>query len=351
MARCLSALSQEGHTSPVASVTEKKTTVVMKSSNTTCSVSASTSSSLLLNSWVPDPEIDVKSNLVGHDEINDESEKYPDIGPGDLTDLLSANVSNKNLARVAVRLGLYSFLRRNSPGLDQAVSKFTEDDTGLKVCTVLADMVESIAAAVYRDCDSDLKLVWKIFSKILEPLITLETMEEHPVATLNMLCQKRGKTLEFGSSSCGSTCKVDVIVDGMVMGTGDARQVEIAKLNAAVDVLPKLSGMEAVTFEDDVADDGHNLDKQRLNVYCDKRRWIKPLYKIVKEEGPAHSKKFMCSVTVGSDSEDLKTCYGDLEPKMKHAEKSAARRMLSILPKICRKFRSMSYVIHFAVPR
>ncbi|XP_074585142.1 ribonuclease 3-like protein 2 [Curcuma longa] len=168
-------------------------------------------------------------------------EKYPDIGSGDLTDLRSANVSNENLARVAVRLGLYRFLRRNSPGLDKAVSKFTEDDTGLKACTVLADMVESIAAAVYRDCDYDLKLVWKIFSKILEPsFITLETMN-------------RGKTLESRSrsSSCGSPYTVDAFVDGMVMGTGYERQVEIAKLNAARDALPKVSGGEAASFEDD----------------------------------------------------------------------------------------------------
>ncbi|XP_074580674.1 ribonuclease 3-like protein 2 [Curcuma longa] len=216
-------------------------------------------------------------------------EKYPDIGSDDLTAIRRANVSNERLARVAVRLGLYRFLRRNSPGLDRLVSGFTdletmeEDEEGedygmisfggisygggiLKARTVLADMVESIAAAIYRDCDSDLKLVWKIFSKILKPLITLETMKEHRVATLEMLCQKRGKTLAFRSSSCGSTCTVDVIVDGMVMGTGSDWQMKIAKLNAAGDALPKLSGVEAVSFEDDEDDDGQNLHKQRLYV-------------------------------------------------------------------------------------
>lgn len=48
-------------------------------------------------------------------------ERYPYIGSGKLTALRRANVSNEKLARVAVRLRLYRFLRRNSPSLDRAV--------------------------------------------------------------------------------------------------------------------------------------------------------------------------------------------------------------------------------------
>ncbi|KAG6519471.1 ribonuclease 3-like protein 2 [Zingiber officinale] len=272
-------------------------------------------------------------------------ERYPDIGSGDLTALRRANVSNEKLSRVAVRFGLYRFLRRNSPGLDQAVSEFTdivtmeeEEDDGrisfggsiLKARAVLADMVESIAAAVYWDCDSNLKVVWKIFSKILTPIITLETMKEQPVAALNMLCQKQGKALEFRSSSFGSSCTVSAFVDGKAMGTGTARQMEIAKLNAARDALPKLSGVESVSFDDDDVDAGQNLHKQRLYTYCGKKRWMKPLYKIDKEEGPAHNKKFICSVTVGSEHSKITRC-GDPEPKVRYAENSAARHMLSNL--------------------
>ncbi|KAG6519470.1 hypothetical protein ZIOFF_022964 [Zingiber officinale] len=259
-------------------------------------------------------------------------ETYPDTGSDNLTALRHANISNEKLSRVAVRLGLYRFLRRNSPDLDQAVSEFTdlvtreeEEDDGrisyggsiLEARIVLAGMVESIAAAIYWDCDSDLKLVWK-------------TMEQHPVEALNMLCQKRCKALEFLPSRRGSSYTVDVIIDGVIMGTGSDRQVAIAELNAARDALSKLPGMEEGSFDDDDADAGQHLHKQRLYVYCDKKRWMKPLYKIDKEEGPAHSKKFTCSVTVGSKDYRFSAC-GDPEPRVKYAENSAARRMLSIL--------------------
>ncbi|XP_042467075.1 ribonuclease 3-like protein 2 [Zingiber officinale] len=126
--------------------------------------------------------------------------RYPDIGSDDQTTLRRTNVSNEKLSRVAVRLGLYRFPRRNSPSLDQAVSDFTdlvtreeEEDDGnssepfsqvndftdlvtreeeedggrisycdsiVEACTILADMVGSIALAFYWD--SDLKLVGKV---------------------------------------------------------------------------------------------------------------------------------------------------------------------------------------------
>lgn len=55
-----------------------------------------------------------------------------------------------------------------------------------------------------------------------------------------------------------------------------------------------------------------------------------PWCRIDKEEGPAHSKKFICSVTVGSENFRISRC-GDPEPRVKYAENSAARHVLSIL--------------------
>ncbi|KAI4388198.1 hypothetical protein MLD38_000551 [Melastoma candidum] len=43
---------------------------------------------------------------------------YPRLDPGELSLLRSANVSTEKLARVAVRHGLYSFVRRNAGALD-----------------------------------------------------------------------------------------------------------------------------------------------------------------------------------------------------------------------------------------
>lgn len=49
---------------------------------------------------------------------------YPDVDCGRLTDLRSANLSTEKLAIVAVRHGLYKYLRRNSSILDEKVYNF-----------------------------------------------------------------------------------------------------------------------------------------------------------------------------------------------------------------------------------
>ncbi|KAG6522405.1 hypothetical protein ZIOFF_019545 [Zingiber officinale] len=106
---------------------------------------------------------DVVLGLVVSDYLY---EMCPHIDSDDLTALRSANVSNEKLPCMSVDLSLYRFLRHNSPSLDQAFTyqvtmeeaeENEEKGSILKARLVLADMVESIAAAVYRDCNSNLK--------------------------------------------------------------------------------------------------------------------------------------------------------------------------------------------------
>lgn len=47
---------------------------------------------------------------------------YPSLDAGELTLLRAANTSTEKFARVAVRHGLYSFLRRNAAALDSNAS-------------------------------------------------------------------------------------------------------------------------------------------------------------------------------------------------------------------------------------
>lgn len=47
---------------------------------------------------------------------------YPNLDPGKLSLLRSANISTEKLARVAVRHRLYHYLRHNVPALDEKVS-------------------------------------------------------------------------------------------------------------------------------------------------------------------------------------------------------------------------------------
>ncbi|XP_049401560.1 ribonuclease 3-like protein 2 [Solanum stenotomum] len=100
---------------------------------------------------------------------------YPDVDCGKLTDLRSANVSTEKLARVAVRHGLYKYLRRDSAILDEKVKEFVitvqqEEEMEfyggmIKAPKVLADIVESVMGAVYLDCGFDVNAVlqkgWK----------------------------------------------------------------------------------------------------------------------------------------------------------------------------------------------
>ncbi|CAN1185877.1 Ribonuclease 3-like protein 2 [Linum perenne] len=130
----------------------------------------------------------------------------PPLDPGYLTQLRAANVSTERLARVAVKHQLYKFVSRNSPHLDHLVREFEyavkQEDTGplvyggsVKAPKVLADIIESIAAAVYVDVGMNLESLWKIFKGILEPIVTVEDIKSQPqpITKLYQLCQKQGK--------------------------------------------------------------------------------------------------------------------------------------------------------------
>ncbi|BBH02031.1 hypothetical protein Prudu_012472 [Prunus dulcis] len=93
----------------------------------------------------------------------------------EITNRLKDTVSNPYLARIGARLGLYDYLvRHNTPDLDDQVAKFTEgvikgkDMTGSPGYKVLADVVESVAAAVYIDLNYDLDKLMKIFMPLLD---------------------------------------------------------------------------------------------------------------------------------------------------------------------------------------
>ncbi|KAJ6819856.1 ribonuclease 3-like protein 2 [Iris pallida] len=275
----------------------------------------------------------------------------PSLGPGQLSVLRAANISTEKLARVAVRHGLYRFLRRNSPKLDQMVEEFTmvvkreieEDFDGLpyggslvKAPKVLADVVESIAAAVYVDCGFNLEKLWKVFRGILEPIITVGTWDEQPVTSLYEYCQKKGKSVDFKNWRKGSLNITNVFVDGELLGIGSSEQKLIAKLNAARDALLNLSSSEPIEMETDAnmcsslangAREEKDCSKQKLYELCTKKHWPKPVYRIEKDEGPSHDKKFICSVRVVTSEEDY-IAVGDLKSRVKDSESSAASKML-----------------------
>ncbi|XP_042374770.1 ribonuclease 3-like protein 2 isoform X2 [Zingiber officinale] len=257
----------------------------------------------------------------------------PTLGPGHLTLLRSANISTEKLARAAVRHGLYSFLRHNSTTLDHVVGEFTAmvmkeapEDAGrlqhggyIKAPKVLADIVESFAAAVYIDCHYNLETFWKIFRGLLEPVITEETVEEQPVAALYMLCQKHGRRLDLKNQTEGSLCFVSVLVDEQLVCTAYSQKKATARINAARKALPLLP---AVATGDEAA------GKKDDSSLCDKNHWAYPANRIVKGESPAHKKEYVCCVQLEIDDNVL-VSLGGPKPGVKDSDKSATMKMLS----------------------
>ncbi|KAG0493985.1 hypothetical protein HPP92_004979 [Vanilla planifolia] len=295
----------------------------------------------------------------------------PSVGPGALSLLRAANISTEKLARVAIRHDFYRYLRRNSSKLDSMVKEFAdavtkekEDDYGellyggntIKAPKVLADVVESVAAAIYLDSKLDLAELWKVFRGILEPIVTAETLNEQPVTHIYHLCQKQGMSIEFKSWKEDNKSISNVFVDGVLLGVGFSEQKHIAKLNAARDALLKMCHDEAVDMtvvecssrasvisEDQeefrhlnaelvkkVYADGReevDLSKQRLHKLCSKKHWQKPIYRVEDMQGPAHETRFICSVEVVRDQETL-FAVGETRSRVKEAENSTAYKLL-----------------------
>ncbi|XP_072965109.1 ribonuclease 3-like protein 2 [Typha angustifolia] len=274
----------------------------------------------------------------------------PDLPPGLLTVLRAANISTEKLARVAVRHDLYSLLRRdNTPDLDKLVSEFTEEvmrepkelgghpygGSTMKAPKVLADIVEAIAAAVYMDCNFDLDKLWKVIRVILEPIVTMETLDQQPVTMLNELCQKHKKKAVFNKYRKGKLNIVKVVVDEQVLGIGSSEQKKIAKLNAARAALQRLATEEsALLTGGKVSVAGPELGEQKvwkdkLNVLCRKMGFPNPVYEIEEEQGPNHAKKFICSVSVETSVGTI-IVFGDMKSKVKDAQNAAAFKMFFV---------------------
>ncbi|KAL6536792.1 hypothetical protein OROMI_026373 [Orobanche minor] len=269
--------------------------------------------------------------------------KYPDLDPGKLSLVRAANISTEKLARVAVRHQLYMYVRHNVTALDEKVREFVmaiqreseaEIYGGLvKAPKVLADIVESLAAAVYVDCNFNLKDMWMIFRNLLEPLVMLDVLEQQPqpVTTLFELCQKDGMQVDIKHSRKGEKNIASVYIDGNFIASASSEQKENAKLHAAKEAVKKLyfdsnKGMN-IGMCHQLNSDSEIGAKQRLHELCGKKKWPKPIYKIQSEVGRAHEKSYKCSVEI-EISTGVLFMMGYERWRVKEAENSAASVML-----------------------
>eukprot|EP00253_Pinus_taeda_P020474 PITA_20474 len=180
---------------------------------------------------------------------------YPHLQQGTLTFLRSRNVDTEKFARVCVKHGFHQYLLLNSPALQRIIEDFVkdiEDESKSFRCgdfkppKVLADIVESIAGAVFVDSGYSEDRVWEVFKPLLEPLVSPETLELHPVTKLQELCQKQGKDIDYKNSWVGNMVRSQVLINGEVVGNGEHHQKELAERVAAKDALHKLKKEDKV---------------------------------------------------------------------------------------------------------
>ncbi|CAN6557811.1 unnamed protein product [Malus baccata var. baccata] len=265
---------------------------------------------------------------------------YPNMDQGNFSKLRSANVNNVKFALAAVKHGFYGCLNHKSPPLNDEVGKFDKAvsvwkgkyettlvyDGTIQPSHVLGDIVESVAAATYIDLNFDLDKLWMKFKHLLEPIITLEGLSDHPVSVLYKLCQKHGKFLKIKENinDTKNLSIASVYVDGILIASDSYKHMAIARLHAARKALPELSKTFGISSESvEVA--AENEAKQNLNVLCDKKRIPRPTYNIEKVSGPAHEKRFVSSVEIATL--ELKM-MGDERSTIKDAENSAAALMI-----------------------
>ncbi|XP_047324231.1 ribonuclease 3-like protein 3 [Impatiens glandulifera] len=173
---------------------------------------------------------------------------YPKLSPGTLTMLRAANVDREKLARSALVMNLHKYLLHKKPLLDGQIEVFMEATLNYPIHShglidapkVLADLVESLVGAIFIDTNSSLEITWKVVRRILEPIITIETMGVHPMTKLYQMCQKNGLKVCF-VDLWKDTGRIDVLVDDEFIGRGVYKsKKEIAINRAANDACNKL---------------------------------------------------------------------------------------------------------------
>ncbi|KAI8557552.1 hypothetical protein RHMOL_Rhmol04G0019600 [Rhododendron molle] len=206
-----------------------------------------------------------------------------------------------------------------------------EEDTvvhegAVKAPKVLADIVESVAGAVYVDCKLDLQVFWAVLRRLLEPIVDPETLwkQPQPVTLLYELCQKDGRKVDFKFR--GEEKDNAVYVDRELIASASS---EIQAARAALKKLCLYECNSKVDVDYSCIYGTSEIEgaKQKLHAHCGKKRWRKPYYGIVYEYGPFHEKRYVCSVEIDMVNKVLHA-NGNEKSRVRDAENSAASWMI-----------------------
>ncbi|TVU03863.1 hypothetical protein EJB05_50576 [Eragrostis curvula] len=127
---------------------------------------------------------------------------YPDCTPGLLTDLRRASVNNHCYAHASVKNGLHKYILYSDKQMVKTINDLENSgrsfsgpshgiEPGSGLPKYLADLIESIAGAIYLDSRCNKEEVWRAMKRLLEPLPTSDTMECDPLTELKELCEQR----------------------------------------------------------------------------------------------------------------------------------------------------------------
>ncbi|XP_047311714.1 ribonuclease 3-like protein 3 isoform X2 [Impatiens glandulifera] len=165
---------------------------------------------------------------------------YPNLQPGILSHLRAANIDTEKLARAAVKHKLHRYLQHNHPALSKQIGAFMSDLSRFPLHShglidapkVLADIVESTIGATFIDSNSSMDITWKVAKTLLQPMITRETLQDHPMKKLHETCQKRGMKIRLQDLWVKEGA-YQIIVDGHLKGRGECRAKKEIALNRA----------------------------------------------------------------------------------------------------------------------
>ncbi|KMT03583.1 hypothetical protein BVRB_8g192580 [Beta vulgaris subsp. vulgaris] len=174
---------------------------------------------------------------------------FPELKPGQLTDLRSSLVNNSSFAQVAAS-GLYKYILCENNNLCAAIDKYVnfirkpaserhllEEPPCPKA---LGDLVESCIGAILLDTGFDLNHVWKVMLSFLNPTMRFSNLQLSPIRELLELCQYHGWDSKFIPSKRNRSFMVEAIVDGKSFASATYRSIKGAKKMAAQQATQKL---------------------------------------------------------------------------------------------------------------
>ncbi|XP_060171899.1 dicer-like protein 4 isoform X2 [Lycium barbarum] len=149
---------------------------------------------------------------------------YPELKPGQLTDLRSFLVNNNTFAVVAVRQSFHRYVLCDSSGLRESITRYANFIGGPDsvkrpaeepACPkALGDLVESCMGAILLDTGFDLNRAWHIMLSFLKPVMSFTKVPLNPSRELHELCQSYGWHLEFPSLKEDNKFLVEAKVNG-----------------------------------------------------------------------------------------------------------------------------------------